>query len=110
MKNYIQLGHNLTVTGPTGGVASGNGMLIGAMFGVACGDIAEGERGEMSVVGVYRLPKAAGATSAFVKIFWDNSAKVVTTTASGNTAIGAATSAAASGDGTVTVRLNGIAA
>jgi predicted RecA/RadA family phage recombinase len=34
MKNFLQTGNSVTVPAPTGGVASGVGVLIGALFGV----------------------------------------------------------------------------
>ena len=41
------------------------------------------------------------------KLYWDNTNKNLTTTLTANTLIGAAVSAAAIGDSTVIVRLNG---
>jgi len=35
MKNYIQEGRMITVAVPAGGVTSGDGVVIGALFGVA---------------------------------------------------------------------------
>lgn len=35
MKNFIQRGDMITVTAPTGGVTSGQGVLVGNLFGVA---------------------------------------------------------------------------
>ena len=40
------------------------------------------------------------------KLYWDNTNKVLTTTASGNTIVGVAAAAAASGDATVAILLN----
>lgn len=33
MKNFIQRGDVITVTAPTGGVSSGQGVLVGNLFG-----------------------------------------------------------------------------
>ena len=41
-KNYIQPGHTITVAAPTGGVLSGDGVLIGTLFGIAQYDAVEG--------------------------------------------------------------------
>ena len=35
-------GHTITVAAPTGGVLSGNGVLIGTLFGIAQYDAVEG--------------------------------------------------------------------
>ena len=107
MKNFIQKGDTLTLTAPTGGVSSGDGVLVGSLFGIAAGDAAENDNVEVQTTGVFDLPKATGAVTQGAKIYWDNTNKNVTTTATGNTLIGAATVAAVSGDATVQVKLNG---
>lgn len=63
MKNFIQPGEVVTVTSP-GIVASGGGVLIGAMFGVATHAAGTGDPLELALTGVYELPKAAGAITA----------------------------------------------
>lgn len=42
MKNFVQPGEVLTVPAPAGGVASGAGVKLGVLFGVAQGAAAEG--------------------------------------------------------------------
>lgn len=106
MKNYVQDGDVVTLTAPYA-VASGGGALVGSAFGVAANTVANGADGEFCLNGVFDLPKATGAVTQGAKIYWDNTAKVVTTTATSNTLIGVAIAAAASGDATVRVRLNG---
>jgi predicted RecA/RadA family phage recombinase len=106
MKNYVQKGENLTLTAPRA-LLSGEGFLVGAIFAVASAAAASGA----PVVGVteevFDLPKAAGAVTAGVKAYWDNTAFVVTTSASGTVLIGAFTQAAASADATGRVKLTG---
>ena len=51
MKNYIQPGDMLTVTAPAN-VASGAGVLIGSIFGVAANAALSGASMEMAVEGV----------------------------------------------------------
>jgi predicted RecA/RadA family phage recombinase len=110
MKNYIQPGHMMTVPAPTGGVSSGDGVLTGALFGVAATDAAETVSVEIAMTGVFTLPKKAADVAALgAKLYWDNTNKHVTVTAAGNTLIGAAFKAAAGPDATVAVRLNGTA-
>lgn len=78
MKNFIQRGDMITVTAPTGGVTSGQGLLVGNLFGVAATTAAEGDSVEMATVGVYELPKLASAVIATgARIAWDDTAKQV---------------------------------
>lgn len=106
MVNYIQDGATITVTAPYT-VVSGAGVLVGALFGVAANDATSGATDlEISTEGVFDLAKAAGAVSQGDKIFWDDTAKVVTTVAAGNTYIGRAIQAQVSGDATARVMLN----
>ena len=105
-KNFIQPGNTLTLTAPSD-VSSGDGVLVGTIFGVAAGAAVSGAELEAVVEGVFEMTKATGAITQGAKVYWDNTNKNVTTTATANTLIGAATVAAASGDATVPVRLNG---
>lgn len=108
MKNFIQAGEMITATAPTGGILSGAGLLAGSLFGVAATSQAEGNPVEIATTGVFDLPKVSANTFAFgAKVYWDATAKNCTSTASGNTLIGAAVAAAGSGATTVRVRLNG---
>ena len=70
-----------------------------------------GERGasaEVAVNGVFDITKEAPLVIAVgARVFWDNTNKRVTTTATGNVAIGHAVVAAASADTTARVRLSG---
>jgi predicted RecA/RadA family phage recombinase len=106
MKNYVQKGENLTLIAPRT-LTSGAGFLVGSIFAVASADAASGA----PVVGVteevFDLPKAVGVVTAGAKAYWDNTAFVVTTSASGTTLIGAFTQAAASADPTGRVKLTG---
>jgi len=109
MKNYVQPGNTITLAAPYA-VASGDGLLVGAIFGVATGAAASGDNVEAGLVGVYDLAKAPSqAWSVGAKVYWDNTNRRCTTTASGNTLIGVATEAVPGGAGDVVgrVRLNG---
>lgn len=110
MKNYIQNGDVITVTAPVGGLASGQGVLIGNLFGVAATTVAEGESVEIATVGVYELPKLASAViAAGARVAWDDTAKQVVLPGTGMVPIGIATVAAGNGITTVRVRLDGVA-
>lgn len=110
MKNFVQNGVNLTLPAPAN-VTSGSGVLVGAIFGVAARGSLSGEDMDLVTQGVFTLPKVSALAIAIGdKVYWDNTAKLVNKTASGNTLIGAAVSAAANPSGTVDVRLNGAVA
>ena len=110
MKNFIQRGDVITVTAPTGGVTSGQGLLVGNLFGVAATTAAEGESIEIATVGVFELPKLVSAViAAGTRVAWDDTAKQVVLPATGMVPIGVATGAAGNGLMTVRVRLDGVA-
>lgn len=107
MKNYVQPGDTLTLTAPYA-VASGAGLLVGSIFGVATAAAAISTPVEAAVTGVFDLAKATGAAwTVGARIYWDDTAKNCTTTASTNKLIGVAVAAAASGDTVGRVRLSG---
>lgn len=108
MKNFIQPGEALTLIAPYD-VASGGGFLVGSIFAVASIAAVNGAEVVGRTVGVFDLAKATGAVTQGAKLYWDNTNKVLTTTASGNTQIGTAVRAAASGDATARVRLGIVA-
>ena len=103
MKNFIQPGHVVTVTAPVGGVVSGQMIKVGSLVGVVASDAAENEECELAVSGVFDLPSDGSSFSQGAKVYWDDTAKQVTSTASGNTLIG---HALAAGAASATVRLS----
>ncbi|MFN3348898.1 DUF2190 family protein [Pseudorhodoplanes sp.] len=110
MKNFIQRGEMITVTAPTGGATSGQGVLVGNLFGVAATTVAEGADVEIATVGVYELPKLVSAViAAGARVAWDDTAKQVVLPGTGMVPIGIATVAAGNGVATVRVRLDGVA-
>ncbi len=107
MKNFRQIGKTISCTAPSGGVVSGGGYKIGDIFGVAKASAAEGDPFELTVEGVFTLPKASsGAINEGVKVYWHASNFNVTTTASGNTLIGHCVGGAADGATECDVRLS----
>lgn len=109
MKNYIQPGVTLSLTAPAD-IASGKGVLIGSIFGVAVNDVKSGEQGEFTVAGVFELPKtSAQAWTLGAKIYWDaGTSKCTTAAAAGvNALIGVATVVAANPSDTGIVLLSG---
>ena len=108
MKNFIQSGCTLTVIAPVN-LLSGQAVLVGAIFGVACGDAVQGAEVEVNRFGVYALAALqtdTGATGA--KMYWDNTAKRLTTTATNNTLVGALAAAKGGTEATATVLLDGV--
>jgi predicted RecA/RadA family phage recombinase len=107
MKNFIQPGENLTFAAPYA-VTAGAGALVGSVFGVAQSAAANGEEVVLLTEGVFEMAKATGqAWTVGLKLYWDNSAKNITSTASANTLVGAATAAALTGDTVGVVYLDG---
>ena len=109
MRNYIQPGNTITLTAPYA-VTSGGGLLVGAIFGVATADATQGKEVEAGLVGVFDLTKTATqAWGVGDKVHWDDTNKVATKTATGNTLIGVAVAAVGgtAAETTGRVRLNG---
>jgi predicted RecA/RadA family phage recombinase len=107
MKNYVQPGNTMTLVAPYDRL-SGEGALVGSIFGVAATTVLSGADGEFDVVGVFTLAKvSAQAWTQGALIYWDNTAKLCTTVSTSNKLIGTAASAAANPSGTGDVRLNG---
>ena len=109
MKNYVQPGATLTLTAPYA-VTSGDGLLVGSIFGVAAGDAASGATVETALPGVFDLTKIGSqAWTVGAKVYWDDTNKRCTTVATDNTLIGVAVEAVAGGAGDTIgrVRLKG---
>ena len=109
MKNFIQPGETVTLVAPYD-VASGAGFLVGAIFAVAVVAALNGSAVEGRTEGVVDLPRTTGAGTDWTpgtRLYWDNAARTITKTAAGNTLIGVSVTAAAVGDATGRVRLNG---
>lgn len=105
MKNYVQAGDILTLTAPYA-VSSGQGALVGSIFGVAAGDVSSGAEGEFKTTGVFDLAKVGSqAWTVGARIYWDDTNKYCTTTASTNKLIGVAVAAVGSGAGETTGRV-----
>lgn len=109
MRNFIQKGDTLDFTSAAP-VVSGQGVIMGDLFGIAATNAEAGASFSAAVVGVFELPKAAGAIAQGARVYWAADPGNVTTTPDGNMLIGAATEAAADGATVVRVRLNGSAA
>lgn len=67
--NFVQAGATVSAIAPAP-LASGQGVLIGDLFGVAQHRAGNGEHVEIGLTGVYRLP-VAGSVSFGAAAFWD---------------------------------------
>lgn len=106
MKNFIQPGEEITLVAPYA-LTSGQGLLVGSIFGVASNDAAISTNVEARLEGVFLLTKAtAQAWTQGALIYWDNAARNCTTTVATNKLIGVATAAALTADTVGYVRLN----
>lgn len=107
MKNFLQDGTVVPMTAPAGGVTSGTAYLINAVVVCAMQDAAAGATFPAMIDGCMSLPKAAGlAIAEGALLYWDNTAKNLTTTSAGNTKCGFAYGGGAlAGDATVKIRL-----
>ena len=110
MKNYVQPGNTITLTAPYA-VASGDGLLVGSIFGIASGTAAIGDPVETALAGLFDLTKVGSqAWTVGAKVYWDNTNKRCTTVSTDNTLIGVAVIAVAGGAGDTIgrVRLNAV--
>ena len=107
MKNFIQQGAILTAIAAAD-VTSGDGVLIGALFGVTQTTAKTGEDISLVTEGVFELPKtSAQAWAVGDKIYWSDTTKKATTAGSGNTLVGVAVEVAANPSGSGVLKLTG---
>lgn len=108
MKNYVQEGCYVEVALPYARL-SGEGVLVGSLFGVCVVDGASGASINIHTEGVYDLAAATGAnTDAVVgaKAYWDNTNKRITPVSTSNSYVGVFLAAKATADAVARVRLN----
>jgi predicted RecA/RadA family phage recombinase len=108
MKNFVQEGRYVEVALPYARL-SGEGVLVGSLFGVCVVDGASGASINIDTEGVYDLTAATGAsTDATVgaAAYWDNTAKKVTPVSTNNTLVGKFLAAKATADAVARVRLS----
>lgn len=106
MKNFVQHGDVLDLTAPYN-VTSGDGFLVGShIFAVAEVTALSGAPVRGKTTGVFDLKYGVAAVVAVgAKLYWDDTNKNVTGTASTNKLIGTCVKAAASGDALIRVKL-----
>lgn len=113
MKNLVQKGDTLTLAAPYA-VDGGEGVLIGLLFGVACGDAENGAEVDVATVGVFDIAKpSADVFTVGAPVYFDTTSKTArsgtdtdSNSAGDNEAlIGVAVAAAGAGATTVRVKL-----
>ena len=110
MRNYIGEGKVLTAVAPRA-LTTGEGAIVGAMFGVAVQALGNGATGEFYVgPGIVELPAVSANTAAVGALaYWDNTAFNVTTTVGTNRIIGTFAAVKTNGQTVAQVRLDGAA-
>lgn len=107
MKNFVQPGDVITVTAPRN-LNSGDGVLVGALFGVATTSALSGASVDIMPEGVFDITALTTDTGAAgAHMYWDDTNHRLTTTATNNTLVGALTLAKGSIDTTARVYLDG---
>jgi predicted RecA/RadA family phage recombinase len=107
MKTYAQKGETLTLTAPYD-VASGAAFKVGSIIAIATSAALSGATVEGLTEGVVDVAKvSAQAWTVGAAVYWDDTAKLMTTTSTSNTLAGVATAVAANPSATGRVRLNG---
>jgi predicted RecA/RadA family phage recombinase len=108
MKNFIQPGKVVTLVA-TYNLTSGQGVLVGAIFGVAAHDALQGTPVEAVRDGIFVLDAVAADTLvAGDKVYWDNTARRITKTATNNVLVGAAAAPKSGTEASATVLLDGV--
>lgn len=105
-KNYIQPGEVLDHVA-TAALTSGVPFLLGKRLAVPLKSAAIGETVAVQVKGVFNLTKVtADVVAQGAVLYWDDTAKKLTTTVGTNTLAGYAAAAASASDTTVNIALN----
>lgn len=100
-------GGRLAFTAPSD-LTAGDPLLVEDTFGVVLEDVATGNSGLLVLRGTFTLPKDTGsAWAAGERLYWDDGAGEVTTTAGGNRSIGVAAADALLAAATGSVLLSG---
>lgn len=108
MKNFIQPGAVITVTAPYS-VTSGQGVKVGTLFGIAANSAAQGTPVEIKREGVFDIAAVTADTPVQgTKVYWDDTARKITTTATNNTLVGAVTADKSGSVSTASVLLDGV--
>ena len=107
MAKRSQEGDTLTVVAPYA-LTSGDGCLVGSLFGVANTTVASGATVEITLEGVFPITALSTDTATVgTKAYWDNAAKKITAVLTANTLVGVFAYAKAAGETQSLVYLDG---
>jgi predicted RecA/RadA family phage recombinase len=111
MQAFVHHGHSLIVPAPYE-VHGGDGVLIGALFGVAMSWSGAGDSVEVATTGVFDLKKdKAELWQVGDRIYWDDATRLATLRVAGNRFIGVATETSKGQDDPLgRVRITGVVA
>lgn len=108
-KNFVKPGDQIGLVCPYATVSSGQGILVGQMFGIALYDGVLDDVVESAVVGVWDINALSTDVATQGQLaYWDNTNRRVTVTSSGNTLIGTFAEAKADAATTAYVKLQAI--
>ena len=108
MRNFIQPGDTITLKALTD-IKSGDGVVVGSIFGIACNDALKDTEVEVKLTGVFQLNKVATESwNVGSLIYWNEQKKLTTLEQNNNLLIGVAIEDALNPSSVGTVRLNGI--
>ena len=108
VQSYKQPGAILTLTAPYARATSGLGAKVGAIFGVSCDTVANGEEGQFETEGVHELLKTeAQAWAVGEIIYWNDSTKLCDNDSSVGMLIGVCTAVAANPTTSGELKLSG---
>lgn len=100
MNTLVNKGQSIEIPAPAGGFVSGQPVLVGSIVGISVNKYAEGETSVIWLTGSHIVPKAAEVWAAGDKLYWDDTAKKFTKTATSNTLAGYAGAPAINGAAT----------
>jgi predicted RecA/RadA family phage recombinase len=110
-QSFIQEGNVITIPAPSGGVTVGTAYLVGRLLVIAKTTAAQTVDFDGYVSGIHLVTKAdSQAWTVGANVYWDDTGKNFTTTATSNNYAGVAVEAVAATAGLVTgkILLNGI--
>ena len=106
MRNYIQPGKTIPFSNITSNpVASGELVIVGALIGVATGAVIAGEDGELTLEGVFELPKATADDIIAGELLYNDGGELTVDGDDSMELVGVATKAAGAGITTVYCKL-----
>lgn len=108
-KNFVKPADHLPLVCPYATVASGQGVLVGIIFGVALGAALTGETVEVATEGEWVITAlSTDVVSVGAPAYWDDTNRRITSVSTGNTLVGVYTVAKANAETTAQIKLQAI--